>query len=314
MTRYTPSKPPPGRLVRLGVVVDAGQPESRTRELGRLCDRAGIDTVWLGGNDVIGADRDDPAGDVWSSGATMMSTLRHAGLGIVTKANADLEMAWRIVGELFRAHPDRLDITIATGPEMRSTLERWRVAFGAGDAANRPRLSAALDRLQGLAGLLPLVDDIVLSGWQYPDLEAAVDEVRAECTEAGRDPATLGVAALIPVSIGRTEAEAVARMQMDPPFDRFGHPAETGIFGTLEDCQDRVIALAHSGVTDLRCLLPATPDVHDVIAQLTAMAIGTTSVLRPGSLRSPAPLPPDGWGGRPDHPPAQRASGGSRRR
>jgi alkanesulfonate monooxygenase SsuD/methylene tetrahydromethanopterin reductase-like flavin-dependent oxidoreductase (luciferase family) len=314
MTRHTPSKPPPGRLVRLGVVVDEGQPEPRTPELARLCDRAGIDTVWLAGGDVVGSDQDDPGRDKWSLWATILRTFRHAGLGFITGANPEPETALAAVGELSRAHPDRVDITVATGPEMKSQLERWREALGGAEGAYRPRLSAALDRLEHLADLLPLVDDVVLSGWEYPDLEAAVDEVRAECAETGRDPASLGVAALIPVSIGRTDAEAAARMQMDPSFARFGHPAETGIFGTLEGCQDRVIALAHSGVTDLRCVLPATPDVHDVIAQLTAMAVGTTEVLRPGSLRSPAPPPPDGWGGRPDQPPAQRVSDGSRRR
>lgn len=101
---------------------------------------------------------------------------------------------------------------------------------------------------------------------------------------------------------------------MDPDFIRFGHPAEIGIFGTLEECQDRVIALAHAGITDLRCVVPATPDVHDVIAQLTSMTIGTVDVLVPGSLRSPAPPPPEGWGGRPDRPLAPRVSAGSRRR
>jgi hypothetical protein len=82
----------------------------------------------------------------------------------------------------------------------------------------------------------------------------------------------------------------------------------------LEDCQDRVIALAHAGITDLRCLLPSTPDILDVIAQLTAITVGTTDVLIPGSLRSPAPPPPAGWGGRPDVPPKRPVSAGSRRR
>ena len=165
-----------------------------------------------------------------------------------------------------------------------------------------------------LVSLLGVADDIVLSAWHTPDLETAADEARAAAMDADRDPASLGVAALVPVSVGRTDAEAAARAQMDPDFARFGHPAEIGIFGTLEECQDRVIALAHAGITDLRCVLPATPDVHDVIAQLTAMTIGTVDVLVPGSLRSPAPPPPDGWGGRPDRPPSPQVSAGSRRR
>jgi alkanesulfonate monooxygenase SsuD/methylene tetrahydromethanopterin reductase-like flavin-dependent oxidoreductase (luciferase family) len=171
-----------------------------------------------------------------------------------------------------------------------------------------------LPDLTMLADWLVVVDDVVLPGWLVPDLETAADEIRAECAEVGRDPATLGVAVLVPVSIGRTNAEAAARAEMDPEFSRFGDPARTGIFGTLEECQDRVIALAHAGVTDIRCILPGTPDVHDVIAQLTACTVGSTDVLRPGSLRSAAPPPPDGWGGRPPKPLDQRVSAGSRRR
>jgi hypothetical protein len=182
-------------------------------------------------------------------------------------------------------------------------------AIGAG-----VRLSSFASTSAQLAAAIDVVDDIVLSAWQTPDLETAADEARAAAVDAGRDPMSLGVAALVPVSVGRTDAEAAARAEMDPAFTRFGHPAEIGIFGTLEECQDRVIALAHAGITDLRCVLPATPDVHDVIAQLTAMTIGTVEVLLPGSLRSPAPPPPDGWGGRPDRPPSQRVSDGSRRR
>ena len=162
--------------------------------------------------------------------------------------------------------------------------------------------------------LFATVDDICLAAWLFDDLETTADEVRARCATAGRDPDTLGVAGLLPVSIGRTETEASARSDRDPVFARLGHPRDIGIFGTLEECQDRVIALAHAGITDLRVILPSAPDVHDVIAQLTAMTIGTTDVLVPGALRSAAPPPPKGWGGRPDQPPTPGVSGGSRRR
>ncbi|HEU5322057.1 MAG TPA: hypothetical protein VFX28_14720, partial [Methylomirabilota bacterium] len=93
--------------------------------------------------------------------------------------------------------------------------------------------------------------------------------------------------------------EARARADAEPRFRGSGHPAEVGVFGRLEECQDRVIALAHLGVSDLRCRPPDTPDVHDVIAQLTAMVVGSAAVLRPDAARSRAPAPPAGWGGRP---------------
>lgn len=102
----------------------------------------------------------------------------------------------------------------------------------------------------------------------------------------------------VSVSIGRTEAEAAARADANPAFAHIGDPREGGLFGTLEQCQDRVIALAHQGVVDVRCVLPDSPDVHDVIAQLTAVAIGSLVTHRPDAARS-APPPPPPWS-RPD--------------
>ncbi|MEP6659682.1 MAG: hypothetical protein ABJD24_07185 [Acidimicrobiales bacterium] len=102
----------------------------------------------------------------------------------------------------------------------------------------------------------------------------------------------------VAVSIGRTEAEAAARADADPAFAHTGDPREGGLFGTLEQCQDAVIALAHQGVVDVRCVLPDAPDVHDVIAQLTAVAIGSLATHRPDAARSAAPPPPP-WS-RPD--------------
>ena len=60
----------------------------------------------------------------------------------------------------------------------------------------------------------------------------------------------------------------------------------------VEECQAQVVALAHQGVTDLRCVLPDAPDVHDVVAQLTAVAIGSLATHRPDAPRSPDPPAP----------------------
>ena len=38
--------------------------------------------------------------------------------------------------------------------------------------------------------------------------------------------------------------------------------------------------------------------VHDVIAQVTAMTIGSADKLVPGAPRTRVPEPPTGWGGR----------------
>ena len=288
MATFQPTPAPTGHLARLGVVIDVREPADRVRALATLCDRAGIDIVWLADR----TDLDDP--DAWADptevAALVAPALRRARLGVLL--------------------PDVTPVP----PSVHESLRPRSEPSSPGADADRPRRSVLLRELGQVRAAFRTSDDVCLAAWRFPDLETTSDEVRAEATESGRDPATLGVAALLPVSIGRTRAEADARVAIDPLLGRLGHPAETGIFGTLEECQDRVIALAHAGITDLRCVLPATSDVHDVLAQLTAMTVGTTEVLVPGSLRSPAPPPPDGWGGRADVPTRPQVSGGSRRR
>ena len=109
-------------------------------------------------------------------------------------------------------------VTSATGFERRArgcrglTMTSALARSSGGEPARRTRrLRPSPPRWPSMAALVPLVDDIVLPGWERPDLEAAADEVRAEAVDIGRDPVSLGVAALVPVSIGRTEAEASAR-------------------------------------------------------------------------------------------------------
>ncbi len=273
----------------------------------RFCDRAGIEIVWVGsvGRTKSGDEGGSSEIDVGERAALVADQLKRARLGrFDPDPSAPL-------------HERTDEIAISSGPGSLAEAQRWRARIDTldeGGAGRSIRLSAVADTVADLVTLLGVVDDIVLPTWRFPDLEAAADEARGKAVEAGRELGTLGVAAILPVSIGRTEAEAAVRADADPSFAAFGHPRDVGIFGTLEECQDRVIALAHAGITDLRCILPAAPDVHDVIAQLTAVTVGTTDVLLPGSLRSPAPPPPEGWGGRPDRPPRQRVSDGSRRR
>jgi hypothetical protein len=96
----------------------------------------------------------------------------------------------------------------------------------------------------------------------------------------------------VPVSLGRTPAEAEARLELDPTMGGFGDPRVAGLFGTLETGQARVIELAHAGVTDLRCVLPDVADVHDLVAQLTAVVVGDLDTHRPEAPRSADPEPP----------------------
>jgi hypothetical protein len=125
-----------------------------------------------------------------------------------------------------------------------------------------------------------------------PGRDLAAEVSVAAATAAGRP-----VLAEVTVSVGRTVAEAQARADADQLFSLAGHPAEQGLFGTLEECQAAAAELAHAGVTELVCYLPLASDLPDVLAQLRSIAIGA-SVLRPDEPRSAAPAPPAGWGGR----------------
>ena len=124
--------------------------------------------------------------------------------------------------------------------------------------------------------------------------QRSLAEVLRSWRGAGGSPAQLVVE--MPVSIGRTRAEAVARS--DSWFDAFGDPATHGLFGSLEDCQDQLAALGDKGLSELRCILPAA-DPIDVIAQLSAVGVGLLRARGPGEIRSTAPAPPPGWGGPP---------------
>jgi alkanesulfonate monooxygenase SsuD/methylene tetrahydromethanopterin reductase-like flavin-dependent oxidoreductase (luciferase family) len=161
-----------------------------------------------------------------------------------------------------------------------------------------PKVAIAGDTPVAFDVAARVADDVVLPPSDPGGAAHLVDQVHDACGRNGRDVDSIGIAVVVPVSIGRTTAEASARADTDDRLRRVGDPRQVGVFGTLEQCQERVIELAHAGVTDLRCVVPNAPDMPDVLAQLTAIAIGTVDVLTPGSPRSKSPDPPDGWGGR----------------
>ena len=254
-----------------------------------MCDRAGVDALWV-------ADR-APRLDAWTALVLAALDTSQARLG------AMLEPTFRpptvlaaMARTLDAAAGGRLELGLASdrveGTEEYARALRDLLAGG-------PPLSIAIAGPREIGVAVRLADDVVIPASALGDVRGLIGAIRAGCEAAGRDPASLGIAVDVQVSIGRTSAEAHARASHDPRFHDIGHPATRGIFGTLEQCQDRAIELAHLGVTDLRCLLPNTPDVHDAIAQLTAVVVGTVDVLTPNSPRSKAPDPPEGWGGRP---------------
>ena len=264
-----------------------------------MCDRAGVDVLWVADP---GVSVDDGARlEAWTAltlagrdtsrarvGAMLDVTLRPAAALAAMAGSLDPAVGWR------------LEIGLRGGrmEEYTTSFRKLLIREGPGRQPAGPPVSVeAMDSLE-IAMAARVADDVVIPAAAGPDLLRVVERVREGCGAAGRDPSSLGIAVELPVSIGRTSAEAEARAGAAPGFRAIGRASRPALVGTLEQCQDRVIELAHAGVTDLRCIVPNTDDVHDVIAQLTAMVVGTVSVLTPSSARSRAPDPPEGWGGR----------------
>src|SRR6266545_2427791 len=94
-----PTVAPPGRLVRLGVVLDTRNPIERLREVARMCDRAGIGALWVEDVEEAGvgpapaagvgdAGDDAPRLDAWTALALLAGEVRSARIGAVLDAAA----------------------------------------------------------------------------------------------------------------------------------------------------------------------------------------------------------------------------------
>ncbi len=105
---------------------------------------------------------------------------------------------------------------------------------------------------------------------------SAIRETR-ERLDASEDDRPLIVS--VPISIGRTLNEAVARADLDPRFVGDAHPRIAGIFGTFEQAQEQVLAIAEAGAEVLLVTVPDERDVADVLAQIRALVVGATPAL-----------------------------------
>lgn len=300
--------------MRLGLVLDPRNPPDRLREIARMAEGAGIEALWT---------RDElPASDplrleAWTAITLAAGETRTPAIGASVSATLRTpEALVQMASTLDAASGGRLELTIAAAVDdqaddverylgaIRDRLREAAVGVGPDPRAelhpdvSSPRLAVEVVGRATAGSAARLADDAVIVLRPGRDLSPLLSTVRDACSQEGRPPGTLGVAVELPVSVGRTTAEAHARAAAEALFQITGSPAELGVFGTLEQCQERAIALAHQGVTDLRCVIPNSPDIHDVIAQLTAITVGTTDVLAPGAPRSPDPGPPATWGGR----------------
>ena len=175
------------------------------------------------------------------------------------------------------------------------------------DRASQAHMARLAGRLGFIACHLPLGEDATLSASDMEVLISAAepallvidhgtssdDEVdvvgivrtadpkvirraRARLDE-GEDNRPLIVA--VPLSIGRTMNEAVARADLDPRFVGDAHPRVSGIFGTFEQAQEQVLAIAQAGAEVLLVTVPDERDVADVLAQTRALVVGATPVI-----------------------------------
>jgi hypothetical protein len=274
------------RKVRLSVVIDGRLDAARARQVATLTGRLGLAGVWLrhpwwplSGAPVSG---NDPAG--------LLSALASGGQappGLIVDADAadqgEADDGWLdrlapAAGSGAAGLTASLRIALAGSPPA---IARWQGLIG-----QRPGLTVTQLALPARAGAAPAAAVFVPCA---PGRDLA-GEVSAAAVAAGGRP----VLAEVTVSVGRTAAEARARADADELFTVAGHPAQQGLFGTLEECQATAARLAHAGTTELVCCLPLASDLP---AQLRSIAIGA-GVLRPGEPPSASPPPPAGWGGR----------------
>jgi hypothetical protein len=267
--------------VQLSVVIDGRLDGGRARQMATLASRLGLAGLWLrlpwwplAGPSGMGAD-------------LLPALVSRTGIrpGLVVDADAadpdDADADW--LGCLGTV-PAGLRIALTGTP---ATVARWQELIG-----RRPDLAVSqlvLPPGYGAgSGTWPLAVFVPCA----PARDLAAEVSAAVAAAAGRP-----VLAEVTVSVGRTAAEARARADADELFTLAGHPAQQGLFGTLEECQATAALLGQAGVTELVCYLPLASDLADVLAQVRSIAVGAR-VLRPGEPPSAAPPPPPGWGGR----------------
>ena len=102
---FDPTRPPPRRLVRLGVVFDGRTAATGIPPLARMCERAGIDAVWVA--DAVAGTALQGELDSWSMAVGLLDTLGTARVGAMLA----------VVGGRARydVSPPRLEICLLDG-------------------------------------------------------------------------------------------------------------------------------------------------------------------------------------------------------
>ena len=240
----------PTTLLGLGLQLRADADAARRQHIATLAGRLGYESVWFsvapGDAGVL-----DEIDTLLAAGVTQV--------GAVFTGASEAAPEWvRMVGA---AYPELLvDVPDEAGRDCVPALG------GADDWNRRGYVRGVPD---------PAAAGVVLSSAsraQTAALAAAAARARTDANPGLRIGVALGV------SIGRTMSEAQARVARDPFLAAAGVP-EAGLFGTFEQAQEQVLALAAAGADWIRADLADEQDIADLLAQLRAAAVGPAHVL-----------------------------------
>jgi hypothetical protein len=240
----------PTTLLGLGLQLRADADAARRQHIATLAGRLGYESVWFS---VAPGD----AGVLDEIDTLLAAGVTH--VGAVFTGTSEAAPEWvRIVGPA--SSGTSTSSSGCAGPDCVTALG------GADEWSRRGYVRGVPD---------PAAAGVVLSSAsraQTAALAAAAARVRADVNPGLRVGVALGV------SIGRTMSEAQARVARDPFLAATGVP-EAGLFGTFEQAQEQVLALAAAGVDWIRADLADEQDVADLLAQLRAAAVGPAHVL-----------------------------------
>lgn len=243
----------PSTLLDLHLQLRADSDAARRRHVATLASRLGYKSVWFSAGSGGGSDRDTLA---------EIDSLLAAGViqvGAVFTGSAAEVPAW--LGAVARDRPGLLvDVPGAASADYATALgdDEWRRRGYVRDVRD------------------PAAAGVVLSSANWAETLLLVAEAaRARTTDSPGQ--RIGVA--LGVSIGRTMSEAKARVERDPFLAATG-VTEAGLFGTVEQVQEQVLALAAAGTDWIRADLADERDIADLLAHLRAALVGPALVLR----------------------------------
>lgn len=243
----------PSTLLGLGLQLRADSDAARRRHVAMLASRLGYESVWFPAGSGGAGDQDILDEVDALLGADVVR------VGAVFTGPADDAPAWAAA-----VAKDRLGLLIdvpgAAAADCAAALG------GAGEWRRRGHVRDALD---------PAAAGVVLSSANRAETALLAADARRARPAGGTGP-RIGVA--LGVSIGRTMSEARARAERDPHLAGTG-VAEAGLFGTFEQVQEQVLALAAAGADWIRANFADEHDIADLLAQLRAALVGPAVVL-----------------------------------